>query len=329
MKIEGEAIQVSSNEHRLEDFFREVEFDYSTMAMLLVFCLGSKGKIRLCIDRTEWDFGNRQINILMVIACYGERQVPLYWELLDNQSGNSGAADRINLLEKIISLVGVERIGILIADREFIGQKWLKYLKNQGINFCIRVPKNHLIERADGQVQSAEALLASRNPDQPLYLRQCLVDKVWVNVYLKKLEGDDILYLIGTMSDPKHLGQVYRRRWTIETVFQAFKSRGFDLESTHVKHLDRLKKLLGLVAMAYAFCLNLGIHYHQKIQTIKIKKNGYKEKSFCRVGIDWLKDLTKSSVQFFENTLYKFIRFLIFQKQNYYKNPIKPSLSGD
>jgi hypothetical protein len=49
MKLPGDEIQVSSITHRLEDFFREVEFDYEMMAMLLVFCLGNKGKIRLSL----------------------------------------------------------------------------------------------------------------------------------------------------------------------------------------------------------------------------------------------------------------------------------------
>lgn len=60
----------------------------------------------------------------MVIACNGAGQVPLYWELVDNKSGNSNADDRIALLEKIVNLIGLERLGILIADREFIGHRW-------------------------------------------------------------------------------------------------------------------------------------------------------------------------------------------------------------
>ncbi len=324
MKIAGDTVQVASITHRLEDFFREVEFDYEMVAFLLVFCLGGQGKIRLCIDRTEWDFGTSQVNILMVIACNGSRHVPLYWELLANKSGNSNTADRIALLENVVALIGVSRIGILIADREFIGQSWLKYLKNQGINFCVRVPKNHLIERLDGRKQKAEDLATQ----QPLCLQDCLVDGVWVNVYLKKLEDGDFLFLIGTLKEPKHLGQVYRRRWTIETVFQSFKSRGFDLESSHIKHLDRLKKLVAVVSIAFAFCVSLGIYQHEKVQKIKMKKNGYKEKSFCRVGIDLIQDLCKQPVEIFEKTLEKFLRFLIIQMIKYKRIKLINSLSS-
>jgi Transposase DDE domain len=305
MKLPEDEIHVKSIIHRLEDFFREVEFDYEMIGMLLLFCLGDKGKIRLCMDRTEWDFGKTQVNILMVIACNGFNCVPLYWELLDNKSGNSNSANRIALLERIVALVGISRIGILIADREFIGHSWLKYLKDKGVNFCIRLPKHHQIENLEGQKYRIEELAKP----EATYLKNCLVDKVWVNVYLKKLAEGDFLFLIGTMDEPKYLGQVYRKRWTIETVFQAFKSRGFDLESSHFKHLDRLKKLIGMVSIAFAFCINLGIHKHEKIQKIKTKKHGYKENSFCRVGIDWLKDLMKKPVDVFEAVVEKFLRY--------------------
>lgn len=126
----------------------------------------------------------------MLTASTGNKQVPLYWELLDNKSGNSNAFDRIDLLEQVTDLVGIERMGIVIGDREFIGHEWLKYLKDKGINFCMRVPKHHLIERFNGDKLRMEELATQ----QPVYLRDCLVDAVWVNVFLKKLSDGDFLF---------------------------------------------------------------------------------------------------------------------------------------
>jgi hypothetical protein len=324
MKMEGDSIQVKSIIHRLEDFFREVSLDYDQVALLLFFCLGGKGKIRLCMDRTEWDFGSCQVNILMIIACNGSRHVPLYWEVLENNSGNSNATDRIKLLEKIINLVGVSRIGVLVADREFIGHNFLKYLKDKGINFCIRVPKHHQIERLDGSKHHIEDLAGTL----PLYLRDCMIDGVWVNVYLKKLPDDDYLFLIGTVADPKHLGQIYRKRWTIEAFFQSLKGRGFDIESTHMKEAQKLKKLVAVVCIAFAVCVSLGIHQHEKVQKIKIKKHGYKANSFCRVGIDLIKELCRKSVEVFEKAFQKFIRFLLIQKIKYEQQKLNNSLAA-
>jgi hypothetical protein len=44
----------ASTERRLQDFFAKFTFDYDLVALLLYSCL-PKGKVTLCIDRTEWD----------------------------------------------------------------------------------------------------------------------------------------------------------------------------------------------------------------------------------------------------------------------------------
>jgi hypothetical protein len=76
---------------------------------------------------------------MIVVRCK-HVTIPLYWELLDNNSGNSNTAGRIKLLKKCIGLLG-NRISLFLADREFIGHRWLKFLKDQSIYFYVRVLK--------------------------------------------------------------------------------------------------------------------------------------------------------------------------------------------
>lgn len=308
----NDQVQDICNEVRIQDFFRQVALDYEQIALLLCLFLKPKEKVSLCIDRTEWDFGKCQVNILMVLACQGPVQVPLYWELLDNKSGNSSTADRKAIVAKCIGLLGKDRIGILIADREFVGHAWLKYLKDNGISFCVRLPKHHLIERLDGRVQQAEELAQ----EQAWHLKDCLVDGVWGQLYLKRLADGDLLYLFGSM-EARYLGQVYRRRWTIEACFQSFKSRGFDLQSTHLKDLAKLKKLVAMVSIAYGLCVSLGIHQHERVKKIKTKKHGYKANSFFRHGVNTIREIMKKDEKQWQQFIYKFIRWLNFKLHCY------------
>ena len=317
----AEAIHIASDKrklssiiHRFEDFFREAVFDFDALAVLLFSCLPAKGKIRLCIDRTEWDFGRSQVNILMLTASCGSVQVPLYWELLENKSGNSNSTQRIELFEKIVALVGPERIGILIADREFIGHKWLKYLKTNNINFCIRVPKHHLIGTEAGEFLKAEGCLNSK---KTCVFSEVLVDGVWLSAYLKSMPDGDPLFLVGTAKNPHCLPQFYKKRWQIECFFQNIKGRGFELESTQMKCVKKLKKLVGIVALASAFCQSTGVYLDEKVQNIPIKNHGYKRNSFARHGLNYLQWLLKQSAATFDQTVEKFIRFLCFQKFKY------------
>jgi hypothetical protein len=284
--------KLTSNEVRIQDFFREVELDYYFVAALLVGLLPAKGKLRLCIDRTEWDFGSYRVNILMILAGQGSHQVPLYWELLDNNSGNSSADDRIELLKLCVKLLGKDRIGLVIGDREFVGQKWMKYLKDNDLLFVMRLPKHHLIHRVDGQILKVEQLYF--RADIPLKLKDCMLDGVWGQVWVQALAEGDYLFLFGT-ANVEYFGQFYRKRWTIEVCFQSFKERGFDLERTQLKKASKLKKLVALVSIAYSFCLSMGIYMHEKVQKIKTKNHGYKSKSFVRKGIDYIREISRTA----------------------------------
>lgn len=261
--------KVASNERRIQAFFKDFEFDYAQVALLLVMFL-PKGKLSLSIDRTEWDFGSYQCNILMIVAKYDNTGIPIFWDLLDNKSGNSNIQHRKELLGKVISLIGKDRIGILVGDREFIGHEWLKYLKDNNIRFCMRMPKSHLITLANTDIYSAAELLLNRDER---YYEGCMIDGVWCNLMLKRLSDGNFLILAGNFP-AKQLGGFYRRRWSIEVFFQSVKERGFNLENSHLKSSEKSKKLLVFVSIATGICINIGKRHHRKVQKVKTKKHG-------------------------------------------------------
>jgi hypothetical protein len=309
--------RISSNEVRIQDFFREVELDYGQVAMFLVCLLPPKRKLRICIDRTNWEFGKCCVNILMLTAGCGDYEVPLYWEILENNGGNSSCQDRTDLLDLCLKVVGVNRIGYIVGDREFIGHKWLKYLKNNNIDFIMRMPKHHSIESYDGRVRRIADMGLSR--EAPSTFTDCLVDGVVGDIWAKRLEGDDFLFLFGTVN-VDFMGQLYRKRWGIECFFQSMKGRGFDLEKTHLKSPGKLSKLVALVSIAYGVCRNMGIYYHVKVQKIKTKKHGYKGKSFVRKGIDLIRQYFRNETNMnfqIERTFMVLIRWIKIQITDY------------
>lgn len=305
LHIESEA-KVESVERTIQSFFKDYEFDYEQVCLLLSLFL-PRGKLSLSIDRTEWDFGVYQCNILMLVAKNGSVGIPLYWSLLDNKSGNSNAENRKDLLANVIRVIGKERISVIVGDREFIGAEWIKYLKESGIYFCMRVPKSHLVTLKNGDCYLIEDLLQTQTER---YFQDCRVDGVWCNTMIKRLSDGDFLFLMGNLP-AKQLGGFYRRRWCIEVLFQVFKSRGFDLESTHLKCSKKLSKLLVFVSISVAMCIKFGEYYHKKVQTIKIKKNGYHANSFFRRGIDVLRRGFKNIKQDFIDLCVEYIKVLI------------------
>lgn len=286
----NDTVKVASNETRIQDFFRETDLNYFVLAQLLLSLLPTQGKLRLCLDRTEWDFGKCQVTILLVTVGRGAFQVPLYWELLDNRSGNSNASDRIALLQVCVKLLGRQRIGLVLGDREFVGQKWFKWLKDNNLNFVMRLPRHHLLTFPWGRQQAITDLGLAVG--QSRHFAQCQVDGVWGQVYVKALANNDFLFLFAS-AGLGWLDQLYARRWTIEQCFQNLKGRGFNLEATHLRCRHKLRKLVALVSLAYAFCLSVGTLADQRGQPVARKNHGYRATSLSRHGLNILRHLTR------------------------------------
>lgn len=295
-----------STERRIQSFFKDFSFDYDKICAFMLLFL-PKGKLRLSIDRTEWDFGKYQCNILMIVAKKGSIAIPLYWELLDNKSGNSSAENRQNLLDKIIQIIGKNRIEFIVGDREFVGKKWIKYLKSNQISFCMRVPKNHHISVKNGEILSPEQLLKRK---KECYYTDCIVDETRCNVLIRKINKEEYLILIGDFY-PKNLGQIYKQRWCIEVLFQNFKERGFNLEETHLKCNEKLRKLLVFVSIAVGGCTCFGEYLHQKVHKIKTKKHGYLSNSIFRTGLDCIRNALLNDKKCWLETVLKCLCIII------------------
>lgn len=78
---------------------------------------------------------------------------------------------------------------------------------------------------------------------------------------------------------------MYRWRWSIETFFACLKSRGFNIEDTHMTEPAKIEKLLFIVAIAFCFAYKKG-ELKSKIKPIKIKTHKRRQTSIFRLGLD-------------------------------------------
>jgi hypothetical protein len=305
----NEDCKPESNAHRIQRFFAEAELDESSLALLLSLFLPC-GKVVLCMDRTEWDFGGTQVNLLVVSAHSNGVGIPLYIRQLDNNSGNSSASDRMGILGKAIALLGKGRIRGLCADREFVGREWIGFLRTERIPFFIRVPKSYLFTYKGNRMR-ADRLLGDR--------QECWIDGISVlgidglSVAIRKVQdkaGQPDLLIVLTNTFARRALGYYRKRWSIEAMFQDFKGQGFNLEETRIPIPSRIVKLVYLVAVAYAICIQVGIMEEME-RGIPMKNHGYRAKSLFRRGMDKLRAClirkSRSSLEFWHTLIDAFI----------------------
>jgi hypothetical protein len=122
--------------------------------------------------------------------------------------------------------------------------------------------------------------------------QRVLSGKRWVwgrHVYVvaTRLEDGELL-ILATGHRPQTALADYRLRWGIETLFAALKTRGFNLESTHFRHAERLSKLIALLALAFCWAMLTGLWQHQQ-HPIPLKAHERPAKSMFRYGCDFLR----------------------------------------
>ncbi|PWY54065.1 hypothetical protein DGG96_19110 [Legionella qingyii] len=105
------------------------------------------------------------------------------------------------------------------------------------------------------------------------------------------------LMIVVTNQNPKNAIACYLRRWEIETLFAALKTKGWRFEDTRIIDPQRIEKLLVLLALGFVWAHRIG-EWKATIKPIPLKKirNQKRPKnSFFRLGLDHLRDLLTNS----------------------------------
>jgi len=314
-----------SNYKRLTRFFSLSHKRKLVRSIMMIVCcmLDGKEKIKyLALDGTSWQLGEKKIHLITLSVVYHGVSIPIWWEELD-KSGISNFQERKKVIiqaSKIFNLKGL----ILLADREYIGREWFKYLKNKGIDFVIRLKRKVYRDEIDQACNSKTIV----NPCQQArysklehiakhrrYLRNGvskqfeLMGKTYTFVVFKNPKQnakEELLYFISSLVDKKQIITSYPIRWTIECCFKHLKSNGFRLEEINMKDAEKIMLMMGIVVFLYTLCIIEGMKKLKKCKPSDYKKfkdgSIFLTVSFFKKGLDYL------NLKF--NNLASFIQFL-------------------
>ncbi len=177
-----------------------------------------------------------------------------------------------------------------MADREFIGGDWFEELVRCKIPFHIRIRGNMKVQVPGKGYKKVFWLFNRLKVNQSLnykglvYIGENLVYLSGTKTYIKSEKRNDIL-IIASFNKQDQAFLNYKERWQIETMFRAMKTSGFNLEDTHLKDLERISKLIALIAVAFVWVYRIGIDKHLNIKKLKIKKHGRRAFSFFKYGL--------------------------------------------
>ena len=259
------------------------------MARMVVALTGLSGKPwTLTIDRTNWNFGKATINILMIAVVWNGIGIPLICTFLPKK-GNSSTQERTQLLDLLRQVFPDMKVAMLIGDREFIGGAWMRYLMENNIYFIMRLRDNQLVFRNGYQTWPLSRLAHHLKVGETLKLKEkCrLKDGPLVRIIMKRLATGELLTLACPSKANRALA-AYRDRWTIETLFANLKTRGFDLEATHISNTKKLATLIAIVSIALTLAAKTGV-VANRVKPVSIKSHGRQAVSLFASGITCLK----------------------------------------
>lgn len=265
---------------------------------LLLSLLPAQPVYYVVIDRTNWRFGKIPINLLCLgILLKGDYYLPLLWVPLP-KDGASSQTERIALLERFCQFWPTPERCVLLADREFVGRKWISWLSERRIGMVIRLREDIYLDEVVASLKRAYAYKRIR---QAVATRGHFVAPITLAnqaLYYIGLpdqeQAGEVVCLLSNSPDVAWVYQAYGRRWKIEVFFKQLKTDGFNLEDIRVVDINRVRVLMAVASFAYVLALHQGL-VEAKKRPVKLKKDAKNGKSWpavslFRLGYRWLRE---------------------------------------
>lgn len=208
---------------------------------------------------------------LMVSVVYHGRALPLCWVVVSAPKGHFPEDTHRALLAQLQQIMPQDATVIFLGDGEFDGVQLQADLRQTGWLYVCRTASNILVTAF-----GATFHVGDLGPPRGELLAVC---PAWMTaeqygpisiLAIWEQQFKEPIYLVTNMSDLDEAVAQYKKRGHIETFFSDQKSRGFQIQKSHLSDPGRVGRLLIASCLAYLWIVYLGV---------------------CAIGTDWMKQL--------------------------------------
>jgi hypothetical protein len=316
--------KMPSIERRLERFLANRRICVETIwdqVLAVVLPSLKQSRLLLVLDLTPF---NEEASIIYIGVLIHSRVLPLAWCVMPQQeSWDQGLWPIVERLMQCIQAHLEDRQSCtLLADRGLVGRPLVRLCQQYHWHYLLRLCKHHTCRRAHGSNSwswwCSFAQLVTK-PGYSWYGRA----RVWqeepleTNVSLYWEPGtQEAWILISDQAAGKIRVEMYALRMRAEATFQDTKSRGWDLESSLVKDLSRLHRLLLVVAFAMWWVTHLASSCLQHGHRDRFDRHDRRDKGIFRLGRLWLLEVLKNVDQLRTGTAFaRLVYCLPFQRR--------------
>lgn len=244
--------------------------------------------VTLAIDATAVGIGHQ---LVMVAVSYKHRALPLAWSWVSHYRGQTTVEVQRAVLQRVRGLLPAEVQVILTGDAGFASVALLRQVSTWGWQYVVRQNERCLIQCA-GQTEWQPLGGLLTGPGQQVWLPQVNFthyQSLATGVLAYWPAGESQPWLLTTnLADARSARQAYARRMGIEEMFGDWKGHGWDLGSTHLRHVDRLSRLLLAVCLLYIWLMLYGERVIKAGWRQWVDRHDRRDLSLMRIGLDIL-----------------------------------------
>lgn len=226
---------------------------------------------------------------LMVSVIYKKRALPIVWIVVQGSKGHFPEETHVRLIKQVHEIVPEGCDIIFLGDGEFDGTVLQATIASYGWEYVCRTAKNaqvcedgHWFSLDETDVQPGNRIelpdvVITRHAHGPV-----LVIAWW------QMDYEDPIYLVTNMELAAEACHWYGKRFRIETFFSDQKSRGFNMQKSHISDPDRLSRLMIAACLAYIWIIYLGVVAKRDGWVKIIHRTDRCDLSLFQLGLDLL-----------------------------------------
>lgn len=210
-------------------------------------------RLILIIDQSK---ANDTQQAIVVAVRVGGRSLPVAWRVKETE-GAIGFAEQRAALETALALLPIGAKVVLMGDRFYGSSDLIAWCRSKGWDWRLRLKADLLVFEDGGE--STVAKCFARN-ERMLTDVELTAKRVRTNIGMVHEDGHPEPWFIA-MSDAPTTAKTfdYGLRWGIEAMFSDFKSRGFGLEDSQLQRVDRMDRLILIMALALYWAVSTGM----------------------------------------------------------------------
>ncbi len=206
---------------------------------------------------------------LMLSMQAGERAIPVLWKVRKT-NGGIGFNVQQKLLDEVKDMIPEGTKILLLADRFYGTESLVSWCKRNNWSYRIRLKRNLIFLERGGEITCDEMVQSGVKSAIDVYFNN---SKCKTNIGILWEEGHKEPWIIAMDCKPSEYSILdYGMRWGIECMFSDFKSRGFSITNTQLKHDERIERLILILTVALYWCVSTGMQPTNE-KTKRTKKN--------------------------------------------------------